>query len=87
MVTLRSKPKRQYHPRGRHEGHNVQTQNSESEADLRCGGHQCLLCGTIRSYAVAAIADAEILRKYGTELATRQISPNRPFKRRTPAGF
>ena len=25
MVTLRSKPKRQYHPRGRHEGHNVQT--------------------------------------------------------------
>ena len=42
---------------------------------------------TIRSYAVAAIADAEILRKYGTELATRQISPNRPFKRRTPAGF
>ncbi len=49
--------------------------------------HLMTVMRTIRSYAVAAIADAEILRKYGTELATRQISPNRPFKRRTPAGF
>jgi len=56
-------------------------------ADLIAAHSERQLCGTIRSYAVAAIADAEILRKYGTELATRQISPNRPFKRRTPAGF
>ena len=27
MMTLRSKPKRQHHPRGRHEGHNVHFQN------------------------------------------------------------
>jgi len=47
-MTLRSKPKRPYNPHGRHESYNVQTQNSESEADLRCGGHQCLLCGTER---------------------------------------
>ena len=45
MMTLRSKPKRQYHPRCRLEGYNVHFQNSESKADLRCGGHQCLLCG------------------------------------------
>jgi hypothetical protein len=45
MMTLRSKPKRPYNPRGRHEGHNDQIQNSESKAVLRCGGHQCLLCG------------------------------------------
>ena len=45
MMTLRSKPKRQYHPRGRHGGHNVHFQNSASKADLRCSGHQCLLCG------------------------------------------
>ena len=45
MVTLRSKPKRPYNPSGRLEAYNVQTQNSESKADLRCGGHQCLLCG------------------------------------------
>jgi len=44
-MTLRSKPKRPYNPRGRHEGHNDQIQNSESKAVLRCGGHQCLLCG------------------------------------------
>ena len=45
MMTLRSKPKKPYHPRARLEGHNVQIQNSESKAVLRCGGHQCLLCG------------------------------------------
>ena len=45
MMTLRSKPKRQYHPRGRHEGHNVHFQNSESKAVLRCSGPKCLLCG------------------------------------------
>jgi len=44
-MTLRSKPKRQYHPCGRHEGYNVHFQNLESETDLRCSGHQCLLCG------------------------------------------
>ena len=44
-MTLRSKLKRQYHPRGRHGGHNVHFQNSASKADLRCSGHQCLLCG------------------------------------------
>ena len=27
MMTLRSKPKKLYHPRGRLEGHHVQTQN------------------------------------------------------------
>ena len=48
MMTLRSKPKRQYHPCGRHEGHNVHVQNSESKADLRCSGPQCLLCGPSR---------------------------------------
>ena len=57
-------------------------------AAIRCASHQRQLCGTELPYASAAIADAAILRKYGTELAaTRQISPNRPFKRRTPAGF
>ena len=45
MMTLHSKPKRPYNPRGRHEGHNDQIQNSESKAVLRCGGHQSLLCG------------------------------------------
>ena len=35
-MTLRSKPKRPYLPRGGLEGYNVQTQNSESKADLRC---------------------------------------------------
>lgn len=58
------------------------------KAAIRCASHQRQLCGTELPYASAAIADAAILRKYGTELAaTRQISPNRPFKRRTPAGF
>ena len=45
MMTLRSKPKRPYHPRGRLECYNVHFQNLESEADLRCSGPQCLLCG------------------------------------------
>ena len=44
-MTLRSKPKRPYHPRGRLEAYNVQIQNSDSKADLRCSGPQCLLCG------------------------------------------
>ena len=44
-ITLRSKPKRPYNSHGRHESYNVQTQNSESEADLRCSGPQCLSCG------------------------------------------
>ena len=44
-MTLRSKPKRPYNPRGGLEGYNVHFQNLESEADLRCSGHQCLLCG------------------------------------------
>ena len=35
MMTLRSKPKKPYHPRARLEGHNVQIQNQESKADLR----------------------------------------------------
>ena len=35
MMTLRSKPKRPYHPCGRLEGHNVQTQNLESKAVIR----------------------------------------------------
>ena len=35
MMTLRSKPKRPYNPRGRHEGHNDQIQNSESKAVIR----------------------------------------------------
>jgi hypothetical protein len=35
MMTLRSKPKRPYKPRGGHEGHNVHFQNSESKAVLR----------------------------------------------------
>ena len=53
MMTLRSKPKRPYHPRGRLEGYNVHFQNSESKADLRCSGHQCLLCGLSRHWVFA----------------------------------
>ena len=49
MMTLRSKPKRPYNPSGRLEGHNVHFQNSESIADLRRSGVQCLLCGTKRA--------------------------------------
>jgi len=45
MMTSRSKPKRPYNPRSRHEGHKVHFQNSESKADLRRSGVQCLLCG------------------------------------------
>ena len=47
-MTLRSKPKKPYHPSGRLEGYNVQNQNSESKTDLRCSGPQRLLCGQTR---------------------------------------
>ena len=53
-MTLRSKPKRPYNPTGGLEGYNVHFQNLESEADLRCSGPQCLLCGTKGEFAAFA---------------------------------
>ena len=80
MMTLRSKPKRQYHPRGRHGGHNVHFQNSASKADLRCSGHQCLLCGPsglmqlrlVLAQHALALAARLVLR-------LRHLSQKRPF--------
>ena len=43
---------------------------------------------TLLTFAHASIADAETFRKCGMKrAATRQISPNRPFKSSKPAGF
>ena len=83
MMTLRSKPKRPYNPRGRHEGHNDQIQNSESKAVLRCGGHQCLLCGRSCNSisliygpfcALSARSEKHQLRKWSFAASAFQIS-------------